>query len=294
MWEYNYFYLANSKILPNMSSFVSKPATTGAVELANRLDERLFSMGIDNCPITTPNGNKVAMSWMVRGRTAYKVNLYYLKMVRGHIDGQVQIDKDMTNKTTYQNLIEVLTKTGFRHELVKPDGREHFIIPGTSDEGKPTRIDIIKIKTDVIQDAFPKFIQLINEICKFDGIQLSPPAPSTIQRRFYVAPKAPTVPVAFVPPHPASAEWVPLPNQQPQMPPQMPPQMAPQMAPQVAMFFRGTLPQLPLVAAAPVNVEQEIDSLRKRLAELERVKKISDFEEKQRAEREAFEKSLME
>jgi hypothetical protein len=286
LWEYNYFYLANSKILPNMSSFVSKPATTGAVELANRLDERLFSMGIDNCPITTPNGNKVAMSWMVRGPTAYKVNIYCLKKVGGYIIGQIQINKDMTNKTTYQNLIEVLTKTGFRHELVKPDGREHFIIPGTSDEGKPTRIDIIEIKTDVILDAFPKFIQLINEICKFDGIQLSPPAPSTIQRRFYVAPKAPTVPVAVMPPHPDSGEWVPFRKQQTQMPPQM--------APQVAMFFRGTLPQLPLVAAAPVNVEQEIDSLRKRLAELERVKKIADFEEKQRADREAFEKSLME
>jgi len=277
-----------------MSSFVSKPATTGAVELANRLDERLFSMGIDNCPITTPNGNKVAMSWMVRGPTAYKVNIYCLKKVGGYIIGQIQINKDMTNKTTYQNLIEVLTKTGFRHELVKPDGREHFIIPGTSDEGKPTRIDIIEIKTDVILDAFPKFIQLINEICKFDGIQLSPPAPSTIQRRFYVAPKAPTVPVAVMPPCPDSTEWMSLSNEQPKMPPKMPPQMPPQMAPQVAMFFRGTLPQLPLVAAAPVNVEQEIVLLRKRLAELERVKKIADFEEKQRADREAFEKSLME
>lgn len=272
-----------------MSSFVSKPVTAGAVELANRLDERLFSMGIDMnyCRITTPNGNKVAMSWMVGGFTAFKVNIYYLKMNGGCIKGQIQIDKDMTNKTTYQNLIEVLTKTGFRHELVKPDGREHFIIPGTSDdEGKPTRIDIIEIKTDAILDAFPKFIQLVDEICKFDGIQLSPPAPSTIQRRFYVAPKAPTVPVAFVPPHPASAEWVPLPNQQTQM--------APQMAPQVAMFVRETLPQLPLVAAAPVNVEHEIEALRKRLAELERVKKIADFEAKQKAEREAFEKSLME
>jgi len=292
LWEYNYFYLANSKILPNMSSFVSKPATTGAVELAKRLVECLFSMGIDNCPITTPNGNKVAMSWMVRGPTAYKVNIYCLKKVGGYIIGQIQINKDMTNKTTYQNLIEVLTKTGFRHELVKPDGREHFIIPGTSDEGKPTRIDIIEIKTDVILDAFPKFIQLINEICKFDGIQLSPPAPSTIQRRFYVAPKAPTVPVAVMPPRPDSTEWMSLSNEQPKM------------VPQVARFFDGLLPSVPVMVPVPayapapaptfVDVEQEIVLLRKRLAELERVKKIADFEEKQRADREAFEKSLME
>jgi hypothetical protein len=260
-----------------MSSFENKPATKGAVELANRLDERLFSMGIDmnDCAITTPNGNKVAMSWMVRGPTAYKVNIYCLKKVGGYIIGQIQINKDMTNKTTYQNLIEVLTKTGFRHELDKPDGREYFIIPGTTvDEGKPTRIDIIKIKTDAILDAFPKFIQLVDEICKFDDIQLSPPAPSTIKRAFYVAPEALTVPVATMP-FP-STEWVPLPSQRNQM------------APQMAMFLQGMIPRAQVAASTPVDVEEKINDLQRQLAALQNMQKRADFATKQKNDREAF------
>jgi hypothetical protein len=273
-----------------------KPPTQGAVALAKRLDETFFSLGLDEFTVSVTNGCKVDVSWKIGAETAFKVDLYILEMVGGYILGQLKINTSVTSHNKYWKLLDALTASGFRHGLAKPDQREHFFLDIFNESGpSQLRIDVINIKTDAIVNPRSKFIQFVELICKFEGIELSPPAPTTVSLRRNENPllKAEAIDNANTrrslppPPPPASAEWVPLPSSQ-------------GFVPQVSRILQG----LPLDSTPPqqmppttqVDVEKEIEVLRKKLADLElmkqRMKRIADFEEHQRAERLAFEMSL--
>ncbi len=267
-----------------MSATKITPATEAAIGFAERLDERLFSIGVDaeDYRITTPNGCKVNLTiGFPSDSTAFKANLYVLAMTGGYISGKVPINTNVTEKKKYWQLLDALTAAGFRNNLDKPDAPEYFMIP-VSNEGvvKQVRINIIKIKTDVLNESgFVKFAQLVQVIYGFDGLELQKPASSTVMRRVYSAPVVAVMPAHSVPP-PTSAEWVPLPSQQKQQQ---------RLAAPVAILFQA---HAQAHSQAPVDISAEIETLRKKLGELERAKKIADFEAKQKAEREEFEKSL--
>ena len=201
------------------------PPSTAAIKLAGEILESCATNGLD-AKVSTPNGDKVVVSCMLKAPTVYKVRLNYIAKKIGYIEGQVMINEKAAGKKTYWNLLEKLDAAGFRMGLTveNTDGapvREHFRTEVVNDEGYLIldendnqvfkRIDIIKIKTAAaLTKPTEMFHKFFDTIIDFEELERTPisRAPTTEAKLSAAAP-------AWVPrdvPPPTADDWVPLPS----------------------------------------------------------------------------------
>ena len=203
----------------------SYPPSDAATKLAGEILEYCAKNGLD-ATVSTPNGDKVVVSCILKAPTVYKVRLNYIAKPIGYIEGQVMINEKAAGKKTYWILLENLATARFRMGLTveNTDGapaREHFTTEVVDDEGYLIfdendnqvfkRIDIIKIKTAAaLTKPTAMFHKFFDTIIDFEQLERTPisRAPTTEAKLSAAAP-------AWVPrevPLPTAADWVPLPS----------------------------------------------------------------------------------
>lgn len=264
------------------------PPSTAATKLAGEILEYCATNGLD-ATVSTPNGDKVIVSCILKAQTVYKVRLNYIAKKIGYIEGQVMINEKAAGKKTYWILLEKLAAAGFRMGLTveNTDGapaREHFTTEVVDDEGYLLfdendnqvfkRIDIIKIKTaTALTKPTAMFHKFFDTIIDFEQIERTPisRAPTTEAKLSVAAP-------AWVPrevPLPTAADWAPLPSR-----------------------ATASTPAKPTPTATPVGSwademvaeddDAEMTRLREQLAKLEQKKALKNAEAERQQKLEAF------
>ena len=249
--------------------------TKCALQFATDLRKWFCKNGV-KAQVFTNNGDMVSVSWMLKGKTAYKLTVTYICIRIGYIEGQVMINDRATDKL-YWALMDALKIAGFRSGLsveTNADGkatREGFNTDYTDDNGNPARYrtDIIKIKTlDNQNKPFDLFCNLFDIIIDFEQLKRIPLDEPVNEATTHVAPKT------KMPPPPGSAEWVPLPSR-----------AEPDPDAEIAKLQE----QIAKLQEQIANLEAKKKEM---MAKAERDNKIAELKAKQAAEMEELMKSL--